>query len=239
MTLASCARCSAVAPRLAVIGAGFIGLEIAATARQLGADVTVVEAAAFPLSGVLGHGWAAGLPQLHRAEGVDVRTGVTVDRVRSNGAVRALRLSDGSVSRRRSRARRCRGRARRRMACRLLAWTPVTACRSTSTDGQRSRTYSPPATRLPRSIRAPAATCPGSHWEAAARQGVRVGRVMLGLDPGPTPIYELLDRPVRLEDPVRRQRRAVRTRSRSTETRTAATSPRSLPGPGALSPRCS
>ena len=41
----------AARPRLAVVGAGFIGLEVAATARGLGVDVTMIEAAACPLGG--------------------------------------------------------------------------------------------------------------------------------------------------------------------------------------------
>ena len=83
--------------RLAVIGAGFIGLEIAATARRLGVEVTLVEAASCPLIGVLGAELGGWFARLHEAEGVDVRTEVTVDRVSSNGSVRALRLSDSSV----------------------------------------------------------------------------------------------------------------------------------------------
>ncbi|WP_238007007.1 FAD/NAD(P)-binding oxidoreductase [Dactylosporangium sp. AC04546] len=64
---------------VAVIGAGFIGLECAATARSLGAEVTVVEPVAEPLANRLGADTAARLRSLHADQGVRLRTGVTVD----------------------------------------------------------------------------------------------------------------------------------------------------------------
>ena len=72
-------------PRLAVVGAGFIGLEVAATARRLGVEVTLIEAAACPLGERARPELGAWFQQLHAAEGVDVRTGVTVERVDANG----------------------------------------------------------------------------------------------------------------------------------------------------------
>jgi 3-phenylpropionate/trans-cinnamate dioxygenase ferredoxin reductase subunit len=84
-------------PRLAVIGAGFIGQEVASSARKLGAEVTIVEAAGCPLEGVLGPrigGWFA---ELHRAEGVEVITGCTVQRIEGHGSVERLGLSTGRV----------------------------------------------------------------------------------------------------------------------------------------------
>ena len=79
-----------------MIGAGFIGLEIAATARTLGVEVTLVEAGPCPLAGSA-RCRARGVVRAActRAEGVNVLTDVTVDRVDANGSVRALRLSDG------------------------------------------------------------------------------------------------------------------------------------------------
>ncbi|MGI9644553.1 MAG: NAD(P)/FAD-dependent oxidoreductase [Ilumatobacteraceae bacterium] len=67
--------------RVAVVGAGFIGLEVAATARILGNDVTVLELAAAPLAAPLGHELGEAIGALHRAEGVDIRCGVAVDRL--------------------------------------------------------------------------------------------------------------------------------------------------------------
>jgi NADPH-dependent 2,4-dienoyl-CoA reductase/sulfur reductase-like enzyme len=67
--------------RLVVIGAGFIGSEVAATCHGLGARVTVVEALPTPLSRVLGDEMGEACAQLHRAQGVTVLTGALVDRV--------------------------------------------------------------------------------------------------------------------------------------------------------------
>jgi NADPH-dependent 2,4-dienoyl-CoA reductase/sulfur reductase-like enzyme len=63
--------------RLAVVGAGFVGLEVAATARALGVDVTLLEAAPAPLFGVLGPRLGAYFADWHRREGVRVVTGAT------------------------------------------------------------------------------------------------------------------------------------------------------------------
>ena len=66
------------ARRLAVIGAGFIGLEVAAVARSLGLEVTVLEASRAPLGRVLGHGAGGQIPALHERRGVGLRFGCTV-----------------------------------------------------------------------------------------------------------------------------------------------------------------
>ncbi|MHC9296828.1 NAD(P)/FAD-dependent oxidoreductase [Mycobacterium sp. LTG2003] len=65
--------------RLAIIGAGFIGLEIAATAKRLGVDVTVLEAAPVPLAGIVGERIGAEVARIHRGHGIDLRTGVGID----------------------------------------------------------------------------------------------------------------------------------------------------------------
>jgi NADPH-dependent 2,4-dienoyl-CoA reductase/sulfur reductase-like enzyme len=67
--------------RVVVIGAGFIGSEVASTCHGLGAEVTVVEALPTPLGRVLGDEMGAACAGLHRAAGVTLRTGVGVDRV--------------------------------------------------------------------------------------------------------------------------------------------------------------
>ena len=84
-------------PRLAIVGAGFIGQEVAASARALGAAVTMIEAAAQPLEGVLGSRLGRWFSALHRAEGVDVLTRCTVERAAGNGRVERLYLSNGRV----------------------------------------------------------------------------------------------------------------------------------------------
>jgi NADPH-dependent 2,4-dienoyl-CoA reductase/sulfur reductase-like enzyme len=64
--------------RLAIVGAGFVGQEVAATARSLGAEVTMFEAAPTPLFGIVGPRLGAVFADWHREMGVDVRTGATV-----------------------------------------------------------------------------------------------------------------------------------------------------------------
>jgi 3-phenylpropionate/trans-cinnamate dioxygenase ferredoxin reductase subunit len=84
--------------RLVVIGAGWIGLEVAATARQAGATVTVLEAAELPLLRVLGPEVATVFADLHRENGVDLRLGVgTEEIVTEDGTVTGVRLADGTV----------------------------------------------------------------------------------------------------------------------------------------------
>lgn len=82
---------------LAVVGGGWIGMEVAAAARQRGVDVTVVESAALPLLAGLGAENAAVFADLHREHGVDLRTGSTVAEITTaGGAAAGLRLGDGS-----------------------------------------------------------------------------------------------------------------------------------------------
>jgi 3-phenylpropionate/trans-cinnamate dioxygenase ferredoxin reductase subunit len=85
--------------RLVVIGAGFIGSEVAATCHGLGASVTVVEALPTPLGRVLGAQMGEACARLHRSEGVTLLTGVGVDRLSSApGAPHpvVVRLTDGT-----------------------------------------------------------------------------------------------------------------------------------------------
>ena len=81
------------ARRLVVIGAGFIGAEVASTARKLGLDVTVVEVLPIPLGRVLGPEIGAVCGELHLDHGVRLRCGVGVDQVSTAGVV----LTDGEV----------------------------------------------------------------------------------------------------------------------------------------------
>ena len=179
------ALCDALtrAERVAVIGAGFIGQEVAATARSRGCVVTMVDAAPQPLAAVLGPHVGAWFAQLHRAKGVEVLTGRTLRAVSGNGAVTGLELSDG----------------------RRIAVDHVVVGVGVDPDAQWLG-----ATGLACSAGVPADDCgrtragdvfaagdvaasfdaatgrwtPGAHWEAAARQGARAARAMLGLDPG-------------------------------------------------------
>ncbi len=82
--------------RVVVVGAGFIGAEVASTIKTLGIDVTVVEAGRNPLGRVLGDEIGAICGEIHREQGVDLRTGVGVDAIEGAERVEAVRLSDGS-----------------------------------------------------------------------------------------------------------------------------------------------
>ena len=72
--------------RVVVVGAGFIGAEVASTCVGLGARVTVLEALDIPLRNVLGPMLGAHCASLHGANGVELRTGVAVARIRKGGA---------------------------------------------------------------------------------------------------------------------------------------------------------
>lgn len=82
--------------RVVVVGGGWIGLEVAAAARGAGAEVTVLESAEFPLLGVLGREMAAVFADLHRDNGVDLRTGAEVAEILTDGdRATGVRLADG------------------------------------------------------------------------------------------------------------------------------------------------
>jgi 3-phenylpropionate/trans-cinnamate dioxygenase ferredoxin reductase component len=85
------------ASRVAVIGAGWIGLETAAAARAAGLDVTILETAELPLLRVLGREVAQVFADLHRDQGVDLRFGIQVSEITgSGGRADGVRLADGS-----------------------------------------------------------------------------------------------------------------------------------------------
>ncbi len=82
---------------IVVIGAGWIGSEVAASSRQLGADVTMVDLVTVPLERVLGPEVGAVYRDLHSAHGVHLRLGVGIESIGGAGRVEEVRLSDGSV----------------------------------------------------------------------------------------------------------------------------------------------
>jgi 3-phenylpropionate/trans-cinnamate dioxygenase ferredoxin reductase component len=84
--------------RLVVVGGGFVGAEVASTARALGVRVTIVEAAPAPLVRVLGEEVGLLLAERWRAHGADVRLGAGVAGIRpgANGRVQTVVLTDGS-----------------------------------------------------------------------------------------------------------------------------------------------
>jgi 3-phenylpropionate/trans-cinnamate dioxygenase ferredoxin reductase subunit len=82
---------------VAVIGGGYIGLEAAAVLTKLGCKVTLLEALPRVLARVAGPELSAFYEAEHRAHGVDLRTGVTVECLEGQGRVTGVKLADGTV----------------------------------------------------------------------------------------------------------------------------------------------
>src|ERR1041384_6040404 len=88
----------ASAGSLLLVGAGFIGAEVAASARKLGKEVLIVEALPVPLQRALGKEVGQIYADIHRGNGVDVRTGTTVQEWHTSGdKVTGVTLSDAGV----------------------------------------------------------------------------------------------------------------------------------------------
>ena len=87
----------AAAERLVVIGAGFIGAEVASTARKLGLEVTVVESQPVPLAGPLGAEMGGVCAELHADHGTRLLTGTGVAGLVGTGRVEAVELADGTL----------------------------------------------------------------------------------------------------------------------------------------------
>jgi len=172
--------------RLAIVGAGFIGQEVAATARRLGAEVTLVEALETPLLPILGAELGGWFAELHREEGVSVLTGAMLESARGDGRVEELVLADG-----------------RRLGCDAVVvgvgTAPATAWLAGSGLDERGVPVDAGGrTALPGVFAAGDASVPfdhrfgvharTEHWDAAAWQGAAVARAMLGEDPGTPPL---------------------------------------------------
>jgi len=85
------------ATRLVVVGAGWIGSEVAASARQLGKEVALIEAGLVPLERVLGTEVGTMFRDLHADKGVELHMGVGVQEFRGTAAAEQVVLADGSV----------------------------------------------------------------------------------------------------------------------------------------------
>jgi NADPH-dependent 2,4-dienoyl-CoA reductase/sulfur reductase-like enzyme len=172
--------------RLAVVGAGFIGQEVASTARAAGAEVTIVEALPAPLTGILGEEVGLWLMKMHDEEGVDVRLGTKLEGARGNGAVEELVLDKGEP-----------------LECDAvvvgIGVAPAAEWLEGSgleTDGvltdQAGRTSVPgiwAAGDVARSFdHRHGEHRRTEHWDAAARQGMAVARAIAGDQPDPHPL---------------------------------------------------
>jgi 3-phenylpropionate/trans-cinnamate dioxygenase ferredoxin reductase subunit len=85
------------ATRVAVVGAGWIGSEVAASARQMGADVVLIDPSPVPLRRVLGDEVGAVFRDLHAEHGVTMRLATGVTAIEGSGRVEAVVLDDGRV----------------------------------------------------------------------------------------------------------------------------------------------
>ena len=85
------------AGRVAVIGAGWIGSEVAASARQMGAEVVMIDPGEVPLQRVLGNRIGATFAELHRENGVVLRMGRQVRELQGGNRVESVVLDDGRV----------------------------------------------------------------------------------------------------------------------------------------------
>jgi NADPH-dependent 2,4-dienoyl-CoA reductase/sulfur reductase-like enzyme len=83
--------------RVVVIGAGFIGAEVAATCRERGLEVTLVEALDVPLQRAVGAPVGQLVAEIHRDHGVDVRLGVGVKHLDGGDRIERVRLADGTA----------------------------------------------------------------------------------------------------------------------------------------------
>ena len=95
-SLAIRAEFDATPGRVVVVGAGFIGAEVAATARDRGLDVTMVEMAETPLERVLGAAMGGVCAEVHVDHGVDLRLGVGVESLSGTDRVEQVVLTDGT-----------------------------------------------------------------------------------------------------------------------------------------------
>ena len=193
--------------RLTIVGAGFIGQEVAATARATCAEVTLIEALPAPLGSVLGDAVGRWLMRMHaergcRRQALHEARGSPGQRHRRGAAPE--RRPDARL---RHGGRRHRGRSRRGLAAgsRLGTDGVITdRCGRTPVPdvfaaGDVTRGFDPHVGEHRRS----------EHWDAAARQGVAAARTMLGETSEPAPATELLERPVRTSNSVHGLRGAL------------------------------
>src|SRR5699024_1749267 len=83
------------ARHIVIVGGGFIGAEVAASARTLGMEVNIVEAADAPMQHILGSEVGTTLADLHREKGVAFHLGIGVEKLLGDEHVTGIRLTNG------------------------------------------------------------------------------------------------------------------------------------------------
>ena len=172
--------------RLAIVGAGFIGQEVAASARSIGAEVTMIEAAPTPLHGLLGPRLGGWFAEMHREEGVRVLLGQQVAGFRGDGAaLAACVLADGTE-----------------VECDVLlvgvgvrpaaAWLEGSGLPADGVPADASGRTALPGVFAAGDVSRPIDPVTGrpgrsDHWEAAVAQAGAAAHGMLGLDPPEAP----------------------------------------------------
>ncbi|MGN6257637.1 MAG: NAD(P)/FAD-dependent oxidoreductase [Solirubrobacterales bacterium] len=172
--------------RLAIVGAGFIGQEVAATALGLGAEVTIVEAIEVPLAPILGAELGRWFADLHQEEGARLLTGALIEGARGDERAEELLLADGT-----------------KVECDVvvagIGTVPATGWLRGSGLGERGVEVDVHGrTALPDVFAAGDASIPfdprfqvhsrTEHWDAAAWQGAAAAKAMLGEEPGAPPL---------------------------------------------------
>ena len=161
--------------RLAIVGAGFVGAEVASTARQLGVEVSLLEAGETPFSAALGPEVGGLLADRYRSAGVDLRVHARVDGLRTGPQQRprAVALACGNevpcdaalvAVGAEPAAELLGGATVETNVCGLTAWPKVYAC------GDVAAVWRPSVARHVRT----------EHWTSAAVQGAAVARAILG-----------------------------------------------------------
>ncbi|WP_186004565.1 NAD(P)/FAD-dependent oxidoreductase [Isoptericola variabilis] len=167
--------------RLVVVGAGWVGAEVAGVAAGAGADVTVVEAASAPLERQLGAGVGAHLAGWYADAGVRLLTGAPVAEVRDD----VVRLADG----RSLAADLVLAAVGARPASAWLAGSVPLDARGTVPAGPDGAVPGHPRVWAVGDVASRAhpvfGTVPGGHWSAALHDPDVTARAMLGLEPGP------------------------------------------------------
>lgn len=172
--------------RLAIVGAGFIGQEVAATALGLGAEVTIIEAMGVPLAPIVGAELGRWFADLHRGEGVRLLTGAMLQSARGNQRVEELLLAGGT-----------------KIECDAvvvgIGTVPATGwLRGSGLSERGVEVDACGRTALPDVFAAGDASIPfdprfgaharTEHWDAAAWQGAATAKVMLGEEAGLPPL---------------------------------------------------